>query len=179
MNELPKTNGWQHYMGFYNSLSDADQKALVLMTSARNPVPPRSLQALFLGEKPMCFVSQYPESVRDAIRNSGFIVGENYAGNPDEMARIIQSHSDVFSDLPSDPAQLLNTIDKASNAELAIPRGLLLGFPRSAVEVFNTGSELAAFGVDDYSWVDTPNSAVSTERERNLRAVFETIDNRQ
>lgn len=164
-------------MDFYKSLSDTDQKALVLMTSARTPIPPRSLQALFLGEKPMCFVSMYPESVRDAIRDSGFIVGENYAGNPDEMARIIQSNSDVFSDLPSDPTQLLNTIDKADNTELASARGLLLGFPRSAVEVFGTGSELVEYGVNDYSWVDTPNSALSAAREGNLQAIFEIIDN--
>lgn len=164
-------------MDFYNGLSDANQKALVGMTSTHTPIPPRSLQALFLGEKPMCFVSMYPKSVRDAIRDSGFIVRENYAGNADEMARIIQSNSDVFSNLPSDPAQLLSTIDKADNTELAIVRGLLLGFPRSAVIVFDTGSELAMYGVDDYSWADTPNSTVSAEKERSLRAVFQIIDN--
>lgn len=169
--------GWQRYTQFFNELSVEDKESLMGYTTNRLPIQPRSLQALFLGEKPACFEQIYPTTVQNLLRDYGFIVCGKYIGNGKEIEKIVNAHPQIFADFPSDPESLLQTLDNMENEKNSLQRGLLLGFPLSAVQVFGSDQKLKGFGVEDYWWVDSPESKVSKERQEILKRMFDTVTN--
>lgn len=96
-----------------------------------------SLQAVFLGEKPAFFSSEHKDKIEDLVpffRTIGFTVVGAYVFRLEEVQKTIEQHSEDFAELNTqDAISVMQMVNQANIETYNIPRGLVLGFPRSAV----------------------------------------------
>ena len=99
---------------------------------------PALFQALFLGEKPAMFdrgkeLSQYAYGVGPF----GFEVSGDYIYSPERVQGIIDQNAEVFaSHNLRTPEQAIDFLNNAGLTEQAMMRGLILGYPKEAVQEF-------------------------------------------
>ncbi len=95
------------------------------------------LEAMFLGEKAVCFDNFLCEQYKTELEKFGFTTLGRYTYSPRLVAALVRKHAQEFADLPSqDPADIIEFISKTAEEEEAVRRGLLLGFPLPAVKEY-------------------------------------------
>lgn len=102
------------------------------------------LQALFLGEKPAVFWNKFAETNAVLLRKWGFETCDKYTYDPARVQAVLDRHQEdiapKFQGLEAKAyMQLLSESDKKDNDR---ERGLILGFPLSAVKYFESQQHL-------------------------------------
>ena len=96
-----------------------------------------SLQAVFLGEKPAFFSSEHKQKLKDLVpffQAAGLTVIGAYVFRLEEVQKMIDQYPNDFTELNTqDAISVMQMVNEANIDTYNIPRGLVLGFPRSAV----------------------------------------------
>lgn len=93
------------------------------------------LQALFLGEKPALIDNSLAAHHQRTLEQMGYVFEGDYVYEPTLVARVLQEHSETFKGYENSAA-LMKALGKAKNQDMITERGLVLGYPLTAVEAF-------------------------------------------
>lgn len=106
-----------------------------------------SLQAMFLGEKPAVLVNRLALDHKKELEIFGFKFSQDYCYKPELVKNILEKYKDepIFS--RTDPDNLMNGLAKADLKEQSRVRGLILGFPLSAVDDFDKMNNFKAHDI--------------------------------
>lgn len=171
--------GWQKYQDFLESLTASEKQELIHTDSTRRPIPPRNLQAIFLGEKPS-ILDRYSDSFRTKISSAGLESTDIYIYDPVAVMNIVQRYPEEFRHLPTaNAAVLMQALTESALDASWKERGLLLGFPFSAMRTFDrvqsgsiTQDDIRAYGIHGYNWSDLQASTESQEQTERIMAAF-------
>ncbi len=130
-------SGGQAYAEFFSHLNDDKKRELIHLSKTMHPHNPGNVQLLFLGEKPVVFELYVSESLAKKFQASGYKTSGNYIYDPLAVLQIINQHSKLFAEYATtDPQVLMEKFSKKQITECHNQRGILLGYPSSAVEYF-------------------------------------------
>lgn len=94
-----------------------------------------TLPALFLGEKPACLDNPLALHHQLDLEQIGYVFEGDYVYDPSLVARVMQEYSENFKGYENSAA-LMKALGKAKNQDMITERGLVLGYPLTAVEAF-------------------------------------------
>jgi hypothetical protein len=199
--------GAERFSGFYETLTHEQRQELVGFNALSRPIMPGNLQAVFLGEKPATLHS-HSTVIRERLEATGLSTTDEYVYDPEQVLKIVELHANAFVDFPTQDVHALMkmmterektdlpresrmmTVAEAAplmelmaKMNLQIPheqRGLLLGFPRHAVNMYlelhakrRASKETKGFRVYDVYWTDMDDTSESEEKARRLKSAFE------
>ena len=116
-----------------------------------------TLAAIFLGEKPAGFGVKLANDTKSELEQSGLKFAGPYVYDPELVKDVCQQYEKDFQIFgSSSPDQIMQQLSQVGAQEFDLQRGLVLGFPRSAIE--------------DYVRVGT------FEANKTLLSLFELLD---
>lgn len=93
-----------------------------------------SIQAMFLGEKPAVFETKLARDSKEILAQKGLKFAGDYVYDPELVQEVIEKYADEFQRYGfSSSEEVMNALAAANPRDLSTIRGLVLGFPESAV----------------------------------------------